>query len=102
MQRRLRDMTKVLPPEKAALHRAAAVLGGQAALALLLGYEDRRKVWPWFNTKRQFPAEHCPIVEHATREKGQVVTCDELRPDVKWELLRIKCDGACHQTSPAG
>jgi len=81
-------MTKELSPEKAALHRAAAILGGQAALAVLLGYRDRRNVWPWLNTTREFPAEHCPTVERLTREKGKPVLCEELRPDVEWVVVR--------------
>lgn len=81
-------MSTKLSPEKAALHRAAAVLGGQAAMAELLGYKDRRGIWPYFNTDREFPAEHCPDVEDATRGKGDVVTCEELRPDVNWSVLR--------------
>lgn len=75
-------------PEKAALQRAAAVLGGQAALASVLGYDDRRNVSPWFNTDRRLPAEHCPAIERATREKGSAVLCEELRPDVAWDVLR--------------
>lgn len=81
-------MTEHLAPEKAALHRAAGVLGGQAALAKLCGYTDRRGVWVYFHTERQFPAEHCPEVERETRAKGDVVTCEELRPDVSWGVLR--------------
>lgn len=74
--------------EKAALLRAAKVLGGQAALAAALGFADRRHVWPWFNTERRVPAEHCPAIERETRAKGEVVTCEELRPDVAWGVLR--------------
>ena len=81
-------MSTKLSPEKVALHRAAAILGGQAALASLLGYDDRRNVWPWFATDRRFPAEHCPAVERATREKGTPVLCEDLRPDVDWSVLR--------------
>jgi DNA-binding transcriptional regulator YdaS (Cro superfamily) len=80
---------------KEALHKAAEVLGGQAALAVVLGYADRRNVNPWFTTEREFPAEHCPTVERATRERAAeqrdpslVVTCEELRPDVAWGVLR--------------
>lgn len=80
-------MTK-LSPEKAALQRAANILGGQAAMASVLGYSDRRGVWAWFNTDRRFPAEHCPAIEKATRERGEVVRCEELRPDVSWAVLR--------------
>lgn len=82
-----------ISPEKAALQRAAKLLGGQAALASLLGYSDRRGVWPYFVTDRKFPAEHCPAVERATRERGNVVTCEELRPDVDWPYLRLHSTG---------
>lgn len=81
-------------PEKAALRRAAEVLGGQAAMAAVLGYDDRRAVWHWFGTGRRFPAEHCPAIERATREKGQTVTCEELRPDVAWGVLREQVKAA--------
>jgi DNA-binding transcriptional regulator YdaS (Cro superfamily) len=83
-------MDETLSPAKLALHRAAKVLGGQAAIASLLGYSDRRNVAPWFSTARAFPAEHCPTVEAATRERGQPVTCEELRPDVRWDVLRLQ------------
>jgi DNA-binding transcriptional regulator YdaS (Cro superfamily) len=73
---------------KEALHKAARVLGGQAAIAYELGFKDRRNVSPWFTTDRLFPAEHCPAIERATRERGEPVTCEELRPDVAWEVLR--------------
>lgn len=73
---------------KAALQRAARVLGGQAAVAKILGYPDRRNVSAWFTTDRQFPAEHCPLLERATRDAGEVVTCEQLRPDVEWAVLR--------------
>lgn len=81
-------MSTNLSPEKEALHRAAKVLGGQAAVAALCGYSDRRGVWPYFTSERAFPAEHCPTVERATREKGEVVLCEELRPDVDWPYVR--------------
>jgi DNA-binding transcriptional regulator YdaS (Cro superfamily) len=82
--------------EKAALRRAAAALGGQAAIAAACGFSDRRNVWPWFNVDdRDVPAEHCPAIELATREaaaaKGDpslIVTCEELREDVRWDVLR--------------
>lgn len=83
-------MNAILAPEKEALHRAAQIVGGQAAFAALLGYKDRRNVWPWFNTDRRLPAEHCPAIERATRELGNVVTCEELRPDVAWDVLRMQ------------
>lgn len=75
------------PPEKQALHRAAEIVGGMASLARLLGYADRRNVWPWFHTDRRFPAEHCPLIESAT---GGQVRCEDLRPDVRWDILRMQ------------
>jgi DNA-binding transcriptional regulator YdaS (Cro superfamily) len=72
------------------LQRAAAVLGGQAAMASILGYTDRRGVWAYFHTDRRFPAEHCPVIERATTERGQAVRCEELRPDVAWDVLRMQ------------
>ncbi len=77
-----------LPPEKQALHEAAQVLGGQAAVAKVLGYTDRRNVSAWFATSRQLPERHCPTIEQATREMGKVVLCERLRPDVSWDVLR--------------
>ena len=75
--------------EKAALRRAAKILHGQAAIARLCGYKSRRNVWPWFaRAGVRIPAEHCPTIEAATRARGQVVTCEELRPDVAWSVLR--------------
>lgn len=87
-------------PERRALRRAAEVLGGQAALATACGFSDRRHVWPWLNTEKRsttwrVPAEHCPAIERATRERAAaegdpslIVTCEELRPDVAWGVLR--------------
>lgn len=72
-------------PEKLALKRAAALLGGKAALASACGYSDRRNIWPWFAKDRPVPAEHCPTIERATHG---AVRCEELRPDVPWGVLR--------------
>ena len=89
-------MSTDLAAEKAALQRAADVLGGQAALASACGYPDRRHVWPWFNTDRRVPAEKCPAIEQATLAKGadKVVRCEELRPDVQWGVLREHVNAA--------
>ena len=57
-------------------------------MAALLGYKDRRGVWAYFHTDRPFPSEHCPTIGRATREKGQPVLCEELRPDVAWDVVR--------------
>lgn len=39
----------------------------------------------WVSGKRQVPAERCPDIEKFTEGK---VTCEELRPDVNWAVLR--------------
>lgn len=42
-------------------------------------------VYQWAGGSRQVPAERCPDIEAAT---GGAVTCEELRPDVSWHVLR--------------
>lgn len=69
---------------------AASLLGGQAALASALGV-SRGAVPQWKQEGRSIPAEHCPKVERLT---GGKVRCEELRPDIEWEVLRL-------QTTPA-
>jgi DNA-binding transcriptional regulator YdaS (Cro superfamily) len=81
-------MSETRAREKQALDKAARVLGGQAAMADILGYADRRGVWPYFVTDRKFPAEHCPVIERETLARGDVVKCEELRPDMAWAVVR--------------
>jgi DNA-binding transcriptional regulator YdaS (Cro superfamily) len=49
----------------------------------------------------KFPADFCPECERLTREKGDPVTCEELRPDVPWEVLRKECSPGCDHADPA-
>lgn len=39
----------------------------------------------WRNGVRPIPAERCPAIERAT---AGAVTCEDLRPDVDWAVLR--------------
>lgn len=39
----------------------------------------------WALGQRQVPAERCPDIEQAT---GRAVTCEEMRPDINWAILR--------------
>lgn len=39
----------------------------------------------WCKHKRPIPPTRCPQIEQATRG---AVTCEELRPDVNWSVLR--------------
>lgn len=64
--------------EKDALERAVRIVGGQTALAQILG-KSQSHVWYWLNKGGRVPAEHAVIIEAAT--KGEV-TRHQLRPDV--------------------
>jgi DNA-binding transcriptional regulator YdaS (Cro superfamily) len=67
-----------------ALLRAVTLLNGQAALATAIGVKQQH-IWNWLNRPGGVPAEHCPAIERAT--KGEV-RCEQLRPDVPWDVLR--------------
>lgn len=41
-------------------------------------------IWAW-KDRGQVPAEKCPLIERAT---NGTVRCEELRPDIQWEVLR--------------
>jgi DNA-binding transcriptional regulator YdaS (Cro superfamily) len=69
------------------IDRAAEVLGSQTALADLLGV-SKGAVSQWKDAGRRVPAEYCPLIERATRERGTPVLCEELRPDIAWDVLR--------------
>lgn len=69
-----------------AIDRAAEILGSQTALADLLGV-SKGAVSQWKDEGRRVPAEYCPLIERATN--GQV-RCEELRPDIAWDVLRMK------------
>lgn len=74
-------------PDKEALRQAAEVLGGQAAMAFLLGYKSRGNVSPWFRTDQPIMKEHCPAIERETGKLGKAVHCEQLRRDLAW--LRV-------------
>ncbi len=65
-----------------ALQRAIDHAGGVSKLAGLLGVSVQR-LSNWLD--RGVPAERCPDIEHAT---GGAVRSEELRPDVRWGVLR--------------
>lgn len=41
----------------------------------------------WATGTRRVPAERCPEIERATEG---AVRCEELRPDVAWDVLRLQ------------
>lgn len=57
--------------------KVVELAGGHAEVARILGYDDRRNVWPWTNDLRPFPTNHCLTLER--HFKGEV-TRQELRP----------------------
>jgi DNA-binding transcriptional regulator YdaS (Cro superfamily) len=69
------------------LETAVAVLKGQAALAGAIGVKQQH-IWNWINRAGgKVPAEHCPAIERAT---NGAVRCEDLRPDVAWDVLRMQ------------
>lgn len=69
-----------------AIERAAECLGSQSALADLCGV-SKGAVSQWKEPGRRVPAEYCPLIERATDGK---VRCEQLRPDVAWDVLRMQ------------
>ena len=58
--------------------------GRTLELARLVG-RSGATVSEWSTGRKRVPADVCPDVEVAT---GGAVTCEEMRPDVKWHVLR--------------
>jgi DNA-binding transcriptional regulator YdaS (Cro superfamily) len=74
-----------------ALKKALEIVGGPTAMAKRLG-EKPQTVSAWSTrSKGRVPAEHCPSIELETDGR---VTCEELRPDVKWWVVRVGVHGA--------
>jgi DNA-binding transcriptional regulator YdaS (Cro superfamily) len=65
------------------LDRAITYVGGVGILAGHLGLVQAA-VSNW-RARGNVPAEHCPAIERVTRG---AVTCEQLRPDVEWSVLR--------------
>jgi len=72
------------------LKHAISIAGSQAALATAIGVKQQH-VWNWLNRPGGVPAEHCPAIERAT---SGLVRCEELRPDVAWDVLRKRAKTA--------
>lgn len=60
------------------LERAVKLVGGQSALAKVLGVKQGH-VWYWLNGAKRIPAEYCAAVEEAT---SGAVSKHDLRPDL--------------------
>lgn len=66
------------------LDKAARIVGTQAELARRLGI-SKGALNQWKDDGRRIPAEYCPAIE---RETAGAVRCEEMRPDVAWDVLR--------------
>lgn len=100
----MRDMNK---PKRTPGEALAAVItiafGGVAARMATHFRVSNQTVSFWRAGKRDdrtvhFPAEFCPECERLT--KGSV-TCEELRPDVAWKVVRKKCAPGCEDDQVA-
>lgn len=80
-----------------AIERAAEILGSQTAIAALCNV-SKGAVNQWKDPDRRVPAEYCPLIERAT--SGQV-RCEDLRPDVAWDVLRLQAAQPTDEVSQA-
>jgi DNA-binding transcriptional regulator YdaS (Cro superfamily) len=81
---------------KEALERAIEAAGSQTAFAAAIGPEIKTgHVYHWLKSGR-LPLEHCPIIEAAFG-----VSCEDLRPDFRWELVRQSAQPASATTEAA-
>jgi DNA-binding transcriptional regulator YdaS (Cro superfamily) len=88
-----------MQPKRTPIEALEAVItiafGGVAArMAEAYDVSDQTVSW-WRRGERdgrpvQFPTEYCIDAERRTREAGQAVLCEELRPDVDWGYLRAQ------------
>ena len=72
------------------LIKAIEMAGSQSALGRAIG-EPQQQIWKWLNPPvnsrvppGQVPPDRCPAIERATDGS---VTCEELRPDVRWQRV---------------
>lgn len=79
-----------------AIQSACDAVGGQAELARTLNVSPSA-IQQWRNGVRPIPAERCPLIERAT---GGVVRCEDLRPDVAWDVLRMQAEPATEGITP--
>ena len=66
-----------------ALDRAVTICGSQGALAAKINV--RQSLIAMWKKRGRVPAEYCPAIERATAGE---VRCEQLRPDVAWDVLR--------------
>lgn len=78
---------EITEDQKEAIALAVQEIGGHAAVASLLGYADRRNVWPWTSGLRPVPPEIAPTLERGSNGK---VTVERLCPQARWVRIEDK------------
>ena len=68
------------------IDRVARIVGTQTVIAKGLNV-SKTAVSQWKRPGGQVPAEYCPLIEEMTYG---AVRCEELRPDIRWDVLRGK------------
>lgn len=81
-------MDKTIASTELPIQRATRLFGSVEKLARMMTVYDpdgvsRMTVYLWARPGKRVPAEYCPDIERLTG-----VTCEELRPDVNWAVLR--------------
>jgi DNA-binding transcriptional regulator YdaS (Cro superfamily) len=76
------NMKRVTANEIAALQQAINLAGGPAELARAIDV-TRQRLHAW----RRAPAEYAPTIERVTLRQ---VTCEQLREDVEWSVVRAR------------
>jgi DNA-binding transcriptional regulator YdaS (Cro superfamily) len=85
-----------------ALREAIRILGSQTAVAAAAGPDVQTgHVFYWLNKAAEVPARYCPGIECATREKGEVIFCEQLCPSTDWGLVRAQEGPLRTETEPA-
>lgn len=73
-----------------AIRRACDLTGGIASLARSIGV-SAPTVHQWITGARPIPVSRCIDIESITSAQ---VTCEQLRPDVAWHVVREKGQAA--------
>ena len=63
------------------LLRAVKVMRFQRTLAVAIGVKQQN-IWSWLYESGVVPAEHVLLIETVTRDKGDLVSRHDLRPDI--------------------
>lgn len=81
--RLIEQLQPIVHPGTQSLERAIEAAGGVSILAGRIGVSaSAPSMW---KARKRVPAEYCPAIE---RETG--VRCEDLRPDVAWDVLRLQ------------